>query len=109
VNTIIQRFWKNPRNRESIATAKAQWKLSRELQLNGELFLIFYTSTLNGQVTVRTIAPEEIRQIDYAVGDDRMPIRFYRHYFDMTTRRTAAVTYPDYRYPDAGKLQISRR
>lgn len=109
VNEIVQRFWKNPRNRASISTAKAQWDLSRELQLDGELFLVFYTSTINGQVTVRTIPAEEIRKIEYADGDDRMPIRFYREYYNTATRRRESVAYPDYRFPDANKISVGRR
>ena len=101
VNATLEAFWNNPRNRVSLSSAKAQWKQNRDLQLKGELFFIFYTSTLTGAVTIRTIKPEEITKITYAPGDAEMPLYFVREFNDKQGKK---ITWniPDYRFADVG-------
>lgn len=83
-NEVVQKwlnaFWENPRNQHSISRALAQWTLNRDRQLDGELFLSLYTSSLTGRVTVRTIDPSEIAQVVTMPGDRTFPIYFRREY-----------------------------
>jgi hypothetical protein len=66
VDAYLQKqFWKHPRNRYALTTAKAQQRLHRQVKLDGELALLLYVSTLTGQVTVRCINPRQIQQVLY--------------------------------------------
>jgi hypothetical protein len=101
INAWLDKFWKHPRNRGSLTSAKAQWDLGKDMQLDGEVFFVFYTSTMTGQVTVRTIPPEEIIKIVYAPGDPKMPIAYHRKYKDGD--KWAVDVLPDYRVADLTK------
>lgn len=91
----LKKFWNHPRNRDSISRAKAQWRLGRDMQLKGEVFFVFYTSTLTGRVTVRTLPPEQIASIEYADGDTDTPLVFNREY--TKDGKTIKQSLPDYR------------
>lgn len=80
VQDWLEQFWADPRNRASVSRAQAQWLLNTDRQLDGELFLALYVSTLTGRVTVRTMDPNEIRQIVRAPGDPAMPVYYKRVY-----------------------------
>ncbi len=116
VQKWLERFWNNQRNRNHISRAKAQWELNRERQLDGELYFVFYVSTLTGRVTVRTFDPGEITQIVCAPGDPTFPIYFQRTYqpriFNFTTGKYVdgekkVEYYPDFRNagPHPGVVQ----
>lgn len=99
IDSWVQRFWNHPRNRASISTAAAQWDLNKNLQLNGELFLIFYTNTMTGQVVVRTVDPLQITHIGYVDGDNKLPQVFVREYRTRDGKKITQ-TIPDWRYFD---------
>lgn len=80
VQTWLEAFWGDPRNRASLSRAQAQWALNTDRQLDGELFFVLYVSTLTGRVTVRTMDPAEIRQVVTAPGDPAMPVYYKRVY-----------------------------
>lgn len=111
VNKVIERFWKNPRNRQSFSTMKAQWRRDRDMQLFGEQFLVFFTSTQDGTVTVRSLPPEQITRIVKAPGDSEMPLYFVREYIDKDGKRVREPL-PDYRLAEVrgdGSAFISDR
>ena len=80
VQSWLERFWTDSRNRASLTRAQAQWALNSDRQLDGEIFFIFYVSTITGRVTVRTLDPAEIDKIVTAPGDPHMPVYFKRVY-----------------------------
>lgn len=102
----LQRFWRHPRNRASLTTAAAQWELNKELQMEGELFFAFYTSTLTGQVTVRALPPQQVAQVVYAKGDSKLQQYFLCDVFS-PAKRTERYPLLDYRVADARK-QLSQ-
>jgi len=57
---VLERFWNDARNRKTISRATAQWRLSEKLQLDGEVFFLFFVNKGNGHVVVRTVPTEEI-------------------------------------------------
>ncbi len=106
VQAWLDRFWKDQRNRASLTRALPQWLLNRERQLDGELFLAFFVSTLTGRVTVRTFDPGEITQVITAPGDPLFPLYFRREYlpreYDFATGHyktgdKRVEIYPDFR------------
>ncbi len=116
VQKWLERFWNDQRNRHSISRAKAQWEFNRERQLDGELYFVFYVSTLTGRVTVRTFDPSEITQIVTAPGDPTFPIYFQRTFkpriFDFAKGKYVdgekkVEYYPDFRNagPHPGVVQ----
>jgi hypothetical protein len=99
VNDWLGQFWRDTRNRASLSTAGAQWKLGKELQLTGELFLAFYTSTLTGKVTVRVISPDAIKRIEYVPGDPHQPAYYVWKYRTMDGQ-DIGIHIPDWRNAD---------
>lgn len=96
LNRWVQAFWASPHNRFSISRARQQWRMSRELQLDGEVFLMLFTSTLTGRVTVRRIPSSQIADIVRHPGDADMPRYFIRKYRD-ENGKIAVQQIPDYR------------
>ncbi len=101
----LARFWRHPRNKTSISTASAQWRLNKELQLNGELFLIFYTSTTSGTVTVRSVPPNEITRVLRPPGDNQMARGFVWEYTDADGKAVKHVV-PDWRHFDKDRPDV---
>lgn len=102
IDAWLQRFWRHPSNRASLTTAKAQWDLNKELQLEGELFFLFYTSTLTGQVTVRTLPPTQVHKIVTARGDAQMQQLYYGQ-FHASERSSSPYWLLDYRVADTSR------
>lgn len=98
-NAHLQKFWQSVRNRASISRVREQWRMSRDIQLDGEVFLMFFTSTLTGNVTVRRIPAREITKIYYADGDAAMPVGYRREYVDRTGKNQIQKIF-DYRVAD---------
>lgn len=101
VQTWLDRFWRSPRNRQSLTRAKAQWRLNTERQLDGELFFALYVSTATGAVTVRVMDPSEFWDENAVItmpGDPTWPVYYRRSYLlpGATSQRQTAL-YPDYR------------
>lgn len=103
IDAWIQRFWKHPRNRASLTTAAAQHELNTELQIEGELFFIFYTSMLTGQVTARTLSPSQIAKVVMAKGDNKLQQYFLADFIGPENR---VERYPllDYRVADTKRI-----
>lgn len=102
IDAWLQRFWKHPRNRASLTTTVAQHELNTELQMEGELFFIFYTSTITGQVTVRTLLPSQVAKVIPAKGDNKLQQYFLADFIGPENR---VERYPllDYRVADKRK------
>jgi hypothetical protein len=109
IQGLIKTFWDDPRNRHSISRAAAQWAMNTERQLEGELFLGLFVSTITGRVTVRLFDPSEFPESNGIItmpGDPTFPIYFRREFaprwFDFAegaykTGRRMFAYYPDYR------------
>ena len=114
VQRVIDAFWQDPRNRHSLTRAAAQWRLNTERQLEGELFLALFVSTLTGRVTVRLFDPAEFPEHNGVVtlpGDPTFPVYFRREYtprwydFEAGAYKTGerrVAYYPDYRNAAVG-------
>jgi len=114
VQKVVDAFWSDPRNRHSLTRAAAQWALNTERQLEGELFLGLFVSTLTGRVTVRLFDPSEFPEGSGVVtlpGDPTFPVYFRREYaprwYDFEagqyqTGERRVTYYPDYRNAAAG-------
>lgn len=99
IDAWIQRFWNHPHNRASLTTAAAQHELNTELQIEGELFFIFYTSTLTGQVTVSTLPSTQATRVVGAKGNPKLQL-YYEANFINPEGRSQVYPVLDYRVAD---------
>lgn len=72
-------FWQADRNSGIIGEPVIK-DLSTTLLVDGELYLVFFISTLDGQATVRTIPADQITEIIYKPGDSKTPLYYKRDY-----------------------------
>lgn len=86
-------FWYADENQTFLADDEIQ-SLSEELTVDGELFFVYYISTLNGKVTLRIIDPLEIADPITLKTDKYTKVLYKRQY---TNARGAMETlyYPD--------------
>jgi len=88
-----QEFWTADRN-EPILAADNQHEMSDTVLVDGETFLAFYVSKLDGKVTVRTFDSSEVSEVITAPNDKRVPL-FYKRQWTETNGRTQEAYYPD--------------
>ncbi len=106
IDAWLQRFWQHPHNRASLTTAAAQHALNTELQIEGELFFIFYTSTLTGQVTVSTLPSTQVTRVVGAKGNPKLQLYYEAEFINPAGQ---GQKYPvlDYRVADLSR-QLSQ-
>lgn len=113
VNGVVQAFLDDEDNRAELTGHQARIMKERELETDGNLFLVLFTDTIAGRVRVRSIPFAEIDDIIRNPDDNKDPW-FYRRVwteetFDMTTGATMTKTrtawYPSWRYDPTAKPQ----
>jgi hypothetical protein len=77
---VLERFWNDERNRKVISRAAAQWRLSEKLQLDGEVFFLFFVNKHNGNVVVRTAPVGEITRIVTHPDDIETNLYYFREW-----------------------------
>ena len=58
-NEVLQAFWDNPQNQKVLTGPIALWNKEVQLRTEGNIFFVLFPNISNGEVIVRTIAPEE--------------------------------------------------
>lgn len=88
-------FWTADRNGRVLAADELH-ELSETVLVDGELFLAFYASTLDGEATVRPIDTKEIAEIVTDPDDGKAKLFYKRQWVDdKGTQKT--MYYPDWR------------
>lgn len=106
VNQVLQDFWDDEKNRAELTSHQALMLKEVDVQVEGNLFFVFFTRPTDGRVRVRTIPPDEIVDIICNPQDAKSP-RYYKRVWTereinpatgraKSTRKTAY--YPDWRY-----------
>lgn len=106
INTVIQEFLDDTKNQVEITSHQALLQKERELQLDGNLFLVFFIHDLTGRVRIRSIPFAEIAEISCNPDDAKEPWYYKRVWTDYTsndgqteiTEHTAY--YRDWQYTD---------
>lgn len=112
---VIRAFMDDAGNRESLTSNQAMLAQERMLQLQGNLFIVFFADLVGGRVRARTIGLDQITEIVTDPEDAATPWYYKRQWtqtgIDMATgtptveQRTA--WYPDWRYrPSARPASI---
>lgn len=95
VNSVIQAFLDDPKNKAEITTVLAMVQKDHDLQVAGNLYFVFFTND-NGDTRVRTINFDEIADIQTNPEDAREPWFYVREYTQKGMGRKEL--YPDWRY-----------
>lgn len=98
INTVIQAFLDDERNRADLTSHQARGERERDLQTDGALFFRFFVNQVNGRVRVRCIDYQEIDDI-ICNPEDRREHWFYRRTYNVVGLDGSVTTVTEY-YPD---------
>lgn len=106
INEVIQKFWDDPKNRAELTSHQARMYKEYDLEVEGNLFFVFFTRPTDGRVRIRTIQVEEISEIVSDPEDAKTPRYYLRNWtekrIDPASGRTKTskmkAYYPDFRY-----------
>ncbi len=111
LDAVVQAFLDDQKNRAELTSHQARTFKELDLQVDGNLFFVFFPNPVTGRVRVRTIAPDEIAEIVCNPEDAKEPWYYRRSWtqrrLDVATgqsvsqRRTAY--YPDWQYNPLAK------
>lgn len=110
VNDALQAFLADSSNRGVLTSNQAMLAQERQLQLDGNLFFVFFADAA-GRVRVRTIALDEMREIVSDPEDAATPWFYQRQWQQQALNlqtgaqeiSTHTAWYPDWRYRPASK------
>lgn len=106
VNKYLQEaFWNHPLNRDQISRSAAQYRLNRDMQLDGEIFFMLLTSRVTGRVIVRCIHPSRIKLVIYKNGDAIA----YKYTMATGNGGSEDVIVPDWRFDGDDRAQAQVR
>jgi len=107
INEIMQQFLRDPANTSVFSSHAARVALERQLQIEGNLFLAFFTTATTGRVVVRKLPFDEMREI-ICNPQDTDEVWFYRRRWtdDPSKPEKYVALYPDWRY--ARELDLRR-
>ena len=91
---VWHEFWGADRN-QSLLAEDSLHALSEDLLVDGEKFLAFFISKLDGETTIRDVDTKEISQIITHPDDDKMPL-FYKRAWNTSDGRHLDAYYPDW-------------
>jgi hypothetical protein len=111
LNKVLQAFWDDPKNRAELTSHQAQMLKQVDIEVDGNIFFVFFTRPTDGRVRVRTLPFDEITEIISDPEDAKTPWFYVRQWTEkgidsrgrrITRNRTAC--YPDWRYKPVKRL-----
>ncbi|PKN91097.1 MAG: hypothetical protein CVU44_21000 [Chloroflexi bacterium HGW-Chloroflexi-6] len=106
INKVLQAFWDDEKNRAELTSHQARMLKEVDLQVDGNLFFVFFVRPSDGRVRVRSIPMNEIREIVCDPNDAKSPWFYLRKWKETkinpqtgrknTTQRQAY--YPGWQY-----------
>lgn len=111
IQEVIDGFLYDPKNDDVLGGHEARTQLEVELETDGNLFFAFFPDPVTGEVAVRTINFDEVKDILYNPDDAKEPWFYRRQWIqyriDYATGATESQTmiayYPDWRYTPAAR------
>lgn len=105
VGEVVDAFLKDPKNVAEFAGHQARMLKETELQIESNLFFVFFVNQKTGAVRVRTIPQSEIRAIVTNPEDSKEPWYYLREWDEpkkvgSDEREHKKAYYPDFRYND---------
>jgi len=102
---VLDEFWTAKRNRPVLRERNIH-RLSRNLQRDGELVLVGFVSTLTGDMTVRTLPPEQITALVTDPNDAETVLFYRREWTPVGSQTKQVLYYPDWEADDAALASI---
>lgn len=110
VKAVVQRFLDDPKNKAELTGHKAHTEKENDLQVDGNLFFVFFTNKASGRVRVRSIQVDEITEIISNPEDSKEPWYYKRQWtqrvLDVKSGAESAeartLYYPDWEYRPQG-------
>lgn len=101
VNEVVQAFLDDQRNRAEFTSHQARVLKEVDLQVLGNLFLVYFTDALTGRVTVRSLPVDEVSDI-ITNPDDAKEHWFYKREWTVRTvdnrQERRVALYPHWKY-----------
>lgn len=106
VDAVIQAFLDDPKNQAELTSHQARTGKEVSLQIEGNIFIVFFTTVATGRVRVRSLPADEVADIICDPEDAKSPWFYLRTWserkFDPSTGRTEnaprSAYYPDWRH-----------
>ncbi|MCL4528808.1 MAG: hypothetical protein M1282_05295, partial [Chloroflexi bacterium] len=106
LNMVLKSFWDDPDNVRELTGHSARMYKEIDLEVEGNLFFVFFINPSSGQVKMRSIPTDEIAEIVSDPQDAKTPIYYKRMWNEQTlndvTGRTntkhKTALYSDWRY-----------
>lgn len=111
INVVLQAFWDDDKNRVELTGHQARMLKEVDLEVDGNLFFVFFIRPSDGRVRVRSIPIKEVREIVSDPNDAKSP-RYYLRVWKETkineaTGRKNTVQKKAY-YPDWGYIPTNK-
>jgi len=116
INEVLQAFLDNSKNRIELTDHQSRMVKETELQINANLFFVFFVNQFTGTVSIRTIPADEIEDIICDPEDNKTPLYYKRVYYQKEynlfgrdiENKQKTVFYPDFRSTDyKGPVRLS--
>ena len=111
INQVLQNFWDDPYNQAELTGHAGRMYKEIDLQVEGNIFFVFFMRPDTGQMRVRSLPPDEVGEIISDPEDQKTPWYYVRRWNEKklnlqtgrinTTRMTRY--YPDWRYKPVQK------
>jgi len=106
INQVLQTFWDDEKNRSELTSHQARMLKEIDLQVEGQLYFVFFTRPTDGRVRVRTLPADEIVDVISNLQDAKSTWYYRREWterkFNLKTGTKETATrkayYPDWRY-----------
>jgi hypothetical protein len=105
LNQVLQDFWDDAKNRAELTGHQAQLLKEIDMQVESNLFFVFFTRPTDGRVRVRTIPFDEVAEIISDPEDAKSPWYYVRSWTEKglssdgrRITRARKACYPDWQY-----------
>lgn len=105
VQTLIDEFVNNERNKRELTSHLARMQKETELQLDANIFFVLFTNRVTGRVRLASIPFAQIDEIISDPEDSKKPRYYLRSWSDSNGQRMQRA-YPDFNYDPAGATEI---
>lgn len=113
LNAVLQAFWDDPDNIHELTGHSARMYKEVDLEVEGNLFFVFFVNPSSGAVKMRSISTDEIAEIISDPEDAKSPWFYKRMWTEQSVNTTTGRTntkhrtafYPDWRYNPTVKPQ----
>lgn len=103
INDVLQKFMDDPKNQQELTSHEARMMKEVDLEIDGNIFFVFFPNVSTGRVRMRSIPFDEIADILTDPNDRKSPWFYKRQwmdaYFDMSTGVPLPASHTEY-YPD---------